>query len=118
MRLPATVKWISLALLGLVIAAAVALAASNLAGQQIGIASESISAGDALAPAIGTTNGGRGSGNSGQEGTAPTTTPGGQTTTTTPTTTQPPAVVPTEPTEPSEPRDEHSGSGGHEASDD
>jgi hypothetical protein len=116
MRLPATVKWISLALLGLVIAAAVALAASNLAGQQIGIASESISAGDALAPAIGTTTGGRGSGNSGQESTAPTTTPGGQTTT--PTTTQPPAVVPTEPTEPSEPRDEHSGSGGHEASDD
>ena len=55
MRLPATVKWIGLALLGLAIAAAVAIAASNLASQQIGIASESISAGDALAPAIGAT---------------------------------------------------------------
>lgn len=52
MRLPAIYKWVGLALLGLLIAIAVAIAASNLVSQQIGIASESISAGDALAPAV------------------------------------------------------------------
>lgn len=48
----ATAKWIGLALLGVAIAAAVAIAASNLVSRQIGIASESVSAGDALAPAV------------------------------------------------------------------
>jgi hypothetical protein len=52
MRLPTTLRWIALALLGLIIAAAVALGASRLASQQIGIASESVSAGDTLAPPI------------------------------------------------------------------
>ncbi len=52
MKLSATAKWIGLALLGLAIAAAVAVAASNLVSRQIGIASESVSAGDALAPAV------------------------------------------------------------------
>lgn len=52
MRLPATAKWVLLALLGLAIAIGVAIAASDLAGRQIGIASESVSAGDALAPAL------------------------------------------------------------------
>ena len=52
MRLSATAKWIGLALLGLAIAAAVAIAASNLVSRQIGVASESVSAGDALAPAV------------------------------------------------------------------
>jgi len=53
MRLSATtVKWIALALLGLAISAGVAVAASNLASRQIGIASESFSAGDELAPAV------------------------------------------------------------------
>jgi hypothetical protein len=52
MRLSATAKWIGLALLGLAISAAVAIAASNLVSRQIGIASESVSAGDALAPAV------------------------------------------------------------------
>jgi outer membrane biosynthesis protein TonB len=47
-----SIRWIALALLGLLIAAAVALAASNLASQQIGIASESVSAGDSLAPPV------------------------------------------------------------------
>jgi hypothetical protein len=50
--MPTTVRWIGLAVLGLVIAAAVAIAASTLASQQIGIASESVSAGDSLAPPI------------------------------------------------------------------
>jgi hypothetical protein len=52
MKLSATTKWIGLALLGLAISAAVAIAASNLVSQQIGIASESVAAGDALAPAV------------------------------------------------------------------
>jgi hypothetical protein len=45
------VRWLGLALLGIVVAAAVAIAASRLASQQIGLASEPVSAGDALAPA-------------------------------------------------------------------
>jgi hypothetical protein len=53
MRLPASLRWIGLALLGLLIATAVALAATSLISRQIGIDSESISAGDALAPAFG-----------------------------------------------------------------
>jgi hypothetical protein len=52
MSLPATVKWVLLALAGLAIAIAVAIAAANLTSQQIGIASESVSAGDALAPSL------------------------------------------------------------------
>ncbi len=52
MRISASWKWIALALLGLLIAAGVAAAASQLASEQIGIASESVSAGDQLAPAV------------------------------------------------------------------
>jgi hypothetical protein len=44
------VRWSGLALLGIVIAAAVSIAASRLASQQIGLDSEPISAGNALAP--------------------------------------------------------------------
>ncbi len=47
----AAMRWFGLALLGILIAAAVSVAASRLASQQIGLASEPISAGDALAPA-------------------------------------------------------------------
>jgi hypothetical protein len=43
-------RWLGLALLGILIAAAVSIAASRLASQQIGLASQPISAGDALAP--------------------------------------------------------------------
>ena len=50
MRVPATIRWVALALLGLLIAAGVSIAASSLVSQQIGLASEPISAGDALAP--------------------------------------------------------------------
>lgn len=49
--MPGTVRWLGLALLGILIAAGVSIAASRLASQQIGLASEPISAGDALAPA-------------------------------------------------------------------
>jgi outer membrane biosynthesis protein TonB len=52
MRIPTAVRWTGLALLGILIAAAVSVAASRLASQQIGLASEPISAGDALAPAM------------------------------------------------------------------
>lgn len=113
MKLPATAKWIGLALLGLVIAAAVAIAASNLVSQQIGIASESISAGDALAPAVGAAGEGRGKGG-GNESTGGTTGGEEQTTTTTTPTQPPTTTVPTQPSE--ESGDDHSG--GHDGSDD
>jgi hypothetical protein len=48
--MPTTIRWAGLALLGLLIAAGVSIAASSLASQQIGLASEPVSAGDALAP--------------------------------------------------------------------
>lgn len=47
----AVFRWIGLALLGIVVAAVVSIAASRLASQQIGLASQPVSAGDALAPA-------------------------------------------------------------------
>jgi hypothetical protein len=50
LRSTATLRWLGLALLGLAVAAVVSVAASRLVSQQIGIASEPISAGDALAP--------------------------------------------------------------------
>jgi hypothetical protein len=50
MRLPGTLRWVTLAIVGLLIAAAVAVAASRLASRQIGLASEPISAGRELAP--------------------------------------------------------------------
>ena len=50
--MPATIRWVALALLGLLVAGGVSIAASSLASQQIGLASEPISAGDALAPAV------------------------------------------------------------------
>lgn len=52
MNLRVTAKWVALALVGLAIAIGVAIAAANLASQQIGIASESVSAGDTLAPSL------------------------------------------------------------------
>lgn len=87
MRLPATGKWVLLALLGLAIAIGVAFAAANLASRQIGIASESVSAGNALAPAL------QAPGASG-----PRNQPPSQTTTTEPTTTseEPPPEETTE----------------------
>lgn len=124
----ATIKWVGLALAGLLVAAGVAIAASNLASQQIGLASEPISAGDALAPAA-SPNRGHSSQNSGHghgdrtTPTAPTTTPEPQPTVPTPTP-EPEATTPTtpegEPTTPTSPSnrasDDHGG-GGHGADD-
>jgi hypothetical protein len=93
--LPATAKWILLALLGLAIAIGVAIAAANLTSQQIGIASESVSAGDALAPALRVPGGrpshGPGDERSPGEEEPPSTTPS-----------EPPATTGEEPAAPSE----------------
>lgn len=59
MRLPVSAKWVLLALVGLAIAIGVAIAAANLASRQIGIASESVSAGNDLAPVLRTPAGNR-----------------------------------------------------------
>lgn len=101
MRSPTTLKWIGLALLGLLIAAGISIAASRLASQQIGLASEPISAGDALAPVAQRPAKHR---HPGREGTTPPAT----------TTTAPPATpTTTETVAPAPPPEEpsHSGSG-------
>lgn len=119
MNPPATVKWIGLALLGLAIAAGVAIAASSLASQQIGLASEPISAGDALAPASREVHGEAGqrhahrrhptpSPTTTTEATPPETVPTPPGTTTAPSTTEaPPSAPPRQP-----------GAGGSEGKDD
>jgi len=113
MSFPATFKWIGLALLGLAIAAAVAIAASNLTSQQIGLASESITAGDKLAPAVRSTSAGKRSANRSHPGTTPaTTTPASPPTTTVP---PPPTVPPpatTAPAPSSDSGDGHEGGSG------
>jgi hypothetical protein len=101
-------KWIGLALLGLLIASAVALAASSLVSQQIGIGSESISAGDALAPAKGDSEKGAApNSGGGEEATPPTVNEGSTGAATTPTS-QPQSAAPVEP---SESGDDYSGAG-------
>lgn len=110
MRFPTTMKWVGLALLGLLIASAVALAASSLVSQQIGIGSESISAGDALAPAKGDSESGGAGKSGGGEETAPPTVNEGPTGTPTTPTDQSPGTVPVEP---SEPGDDYGGAGSH-----
>jgi hypothetical protein len=124
----ATIKWVGLALAGLLVAGGVAIAASNLASQQIGLASEPISAGDALAPAA-SPNHGHGSQGPGHghgdrtTPTAPATTPEPQPTVPTPTpereaaTPTTPEGEPTTPTSPSNGAEDDHGSSGHGADD-
>lgn len=113
MRFPTTIKWVGLALLGLLIASAVALAASGLVSQQIGIGSESISAGDALAPARSDSEKGDGAqSGGGAEATPPAVNEGTTGPTTTPTS-PPPSTAPVEPSEPSESGDDHGGAATH-----
>jgi hypothetical protein len=50
-EIPTTLRWVALALLGLLVAIAVGIAASELTSRRIGLSSEPIRAGDALAPA-------------------------------------------------------------------
>ena len=108
MSFPATFKWIGLALLGL------AIAASHFTSQQIGLASESITAGDKLAPAVRSTNTGKRSANRSHTGTAPaTTTPASPPTTiVTPPPTVPPPVT-TVPAPSNDSSDDHGGSSSH-----
>jgi hypothetical protein len=119
MRSPTTLKWVGLALLGLLIAAGVSIAASRLASQQIGLASEPISAGDTLAPAA--RPHGKRRHLSGPAKTPTVTTPTTTTTTQPPPATIPETVAPTSP--PEEPshssggEGEHGGGGGGHADD-
>lgn len=106
-----TLKWILLALLGIAVAAAVAIAASSLASRQIGLASEPISAGDALAPTA-SSKGGPPAPHSGHRSEVEpptTTTPEPEPETTTP---------PIETQPPHEGDDSHGGSGGGHGADD
>jgi hypothetical protein len=118
MTLPATLKWIGLALLGVAIAAAIAVAASNLASRQIGLASEPISAGDALAPAA-KPKASQGSKHAGGPQAPPTSSPTAPElepapeATTPPTETQPPREAPSQ-----EGDDSHGGGGGGHGADD
>jgi hypothetical protein len=111
--LSATVKWVLLALAGLAIAIGIAIAAANLTSRQIGIASESVSAGDALAPALnipGKAKPQESGGGSGQEGTA-----------TVPSYTPPATATeepPFSPEEPSGSPDDHGGGGDSDGDDD
>jgi hypothetical protein len=99
-----------LALVGLAIAIGVAIVAANLTSQQIGIASESVSAGDALAPSLHVPAEGKPQSEGHDQGgpEEPTTTP-----TEPPTTTTPEEVPPSEET--AEPQSEggHDDYGGH-----
>jgi outer membrane biosynthesis protein TonB len=113
MNAGAAAKWVLLALAGLAVAVAVAIAASHLTSQQIGIASESVSAGDALAPSLRTaeTQDKRGGHRHGDR--KPPAEPPERTETTVPTEpgpTTPEATVPVEPAEPpSEGGEDHGG---------
>jgi hypothetical protein len=105
-----TLRWIGLALLGIVIAAGVAVAASSLASRQIGLSSEPISAGDALVPA----NLDKGPGE-GKRGTTTATTPTAppETTVTAPPPPETTVVTPPPPTAPPrEGGEDHGGDGG------
>jgi len=105
--MPAALRWLGLALLGLLAAAAISIAAGRLAGRQIGLASQPISAGDALAPrtAQKPDRPGRKRHNAGRHTTtttpATTSPPPATTTTPEPTTPVPPTTLP--PAPPSEP---------------
>jgi hypothetical protein len=116
MSLPATAKWIGLALLGLLIAAAVALAASRLTSQQIGLASESITAGDKLAPAVRSANKRAEAKKHGQPAAPPatTTSPANPPATIPPTssTEPPPATIPPQSSESGDDHGGHEGGGG------
>jgi hypothetical protein len=113
---PTAIRWVGLALLGILIAAGVSVAASRLASQQIGLASEPISAGDALAPAVGAHPGRQprsGSHRGGDGGTVnppsdgpPVSTPPVSTTPVAPSPTSPQTQTPTSPPTPTLPRTE------------
>jgi hypothetical protein len=120
---PTAVRWVLLAVVGLLIAVAVAVLASKLTSQRIGLASEPLDAGKILAPPE-RRSGGRGANAPAGDGhdktsTAITTTTTTAATTTAPTTTPPPATTVPAPVTPTG-DDSSSGrdSGREDASDD
>ncbi len=92
----AVVRWIGLAILGLMIAAAIAFAASKVVSQRVGLAGESFTAGRELAPPRdrGNHRGNGGRGHKPDTRPTTTTTPATTTTSTLPTTTAPAPTVP------------------------
>lgn len=127
MRVTATMRWLGLALLGILIAVGVSIAASRLASQQIGLASQPISAGDALAPAASRANprhrhpGRQHPKHQTTTSTEPSTTPSTPPTSSEPPTYAPPPAAPStpsyEPGQPSGHDGEHSGGSGGGADD-
>jgi hypothetical protein len=126
--MPATLRWLGLALLGILIAAGVSIAASRLASQQIGLASQPISAGDALAPAVSRVKpshrhpgpGHRPANRQAKTSPEPSTIPSMPPTSEPPTYSPPPSTVPTSPATPSPGSGhdgEHSGTAGGGADD-
>ena len=109
MRLPASAKWVLLALAGLAIAIGVAVAAASLTSQQIGIASESVSAGDTLAPSLKVPGGEKTHGHGDRRG------PEEETPTTVPSEPEPPTTTSEAPISPEPPAehgsDDYGGSG-------
>jgi hypothetical protein len=121
MTVPTAVRWVLLAVVGLLIAVAVAVLASELTSQRIGLASEPLDAGKILAPPqprggrAANTPSGDGHGGTSTASTTPTTT----TATTVPTTTVPPATTQPPPvTTTGDDSSSGSDSGGEGASDD
>jgi hypothetical protein len=110
-----TMRWVGLALLGVAIAVGVSIAASGLVSQQIGLASEPITAGDALAPqaAVGAKHH-QGSGRNTQSKKTPTSHTHPPPTATSPETTeaQPPVTEPEPPVESNPPGGEGDHGGG------
>jgi hypothetical protein len=119
--MPTTMRWVGLALLGVAIAVGVSIAASGLVSQQIGLASEPITAGDALAPQVERTTH-RQKPRHVNPAKPPTTTTEAQPPATEPETTeaQPPSTEPEPPTESNPPGGEgdHGGGGGGGGADD
>ncbi len=96
-------RWFGLALLGILIAAGVSIAASRLASQQIGLASQPITAGDALVPRASPRPAPRKHSPGRPHTPAPTTT--------TQSTQPPPTTIPTSPTTPAGPTRSGGGEG-------
>jgi hypothetical protein len=96
----ATLRWVLLAIAGLAIAVAVAVIASELTSQRIGLASEPLRAGEALAPANPQHDGdGNGPGSPAAEGPSSTTTEATTTSEQPSTVTAPTTTAPAAPTD-------------------
>ena len=122
MTVPTAVRWVLLAAVGLLAAVAVAVLASELTSQRIGLASEPLDAGKVLAPPE-RRSGGRGantpSGDRHHGTSTASTTTGAATTSTAPTTTVPATTTTSAPVTPAgDDSGSGSDSGGESAADD